>query len=76
MRLDHYVKTGDDNIHMANILYSLVAIGIAVAILSIILGRQLFNDFASLEVLKSHRRNRRNERRGGDMTDEDLGLTS
>ena len=76
MRLDHYVKTGDDNINMANILYSLAAIGVLVACLSLVLGRSLWNDFTSLEVLKNNRRTRRDERRGGEHSEEDLGLTS
>lgn len=76
MRMDHYVKTGDDNIHMANILYSFLAIGLSVSTLAAILGRSLWNDFTSLEVLKNNRRTRRDERRNGDQTDEDLGLTT
>lgn len=77
MRMDHYVKTGDDNIHMANILYSFCAIAVLVFSLMSILGRQLWNDFTSLEVLKQNRRQRREERRNMDPNGEETeGLTS
>jgi hypothetical protein len=77
MRMDHYIKTGDDNIHMANILYSFLAIAVLVFSLMSILGKQLWNDFTSLEVLKQNRRQKRDERRNMDHgSEEDVGLTT
>jgi transmembrane 9 superfamily protein 2/4 len=74
--MDHYIKTGDDNIHMANIIYSLIAIAVLVFTLMSILGRQLWNDFTSLEVLKQNRRAKREERRNRGESEEDMGLTT
>lgn len=77
MRMDHYVKTGNNDIHMASILWSILAIACAVIILGVVLERSISRDFASLEVLRGHRRTKRDERRNGDITsEEDLGLTS
>lgn len=56
MRMDHYIKTSNNNIHMANILYALVVIGVVVSALILLLGRNLRNDFASIELIKNARR--------------------
>lgn len=37
MRMDHYIKTTNNDIHMANILYALVVIAIIVAVLGFVL---------------------------------------
>lgn len=59
MRLDHYIKTGDNNIHMANILYALGVIVAVMFILGSVLGFSLRRDFANLKVLSNFRRNTR-----------------
>lgn len=76
--MDHYVKTGDNNIHMANILWSCAIILAVVLLLGLVLERSLARDFASLEILRGNRRAKRDERRnGGDLgSEEDVGLTS
>lgn len=44
MRMDHYMKTGNDNIELAHILYSLLGIGIGSCILFSMLGVSLRMD--------------------------------
>jgi hypothetical protein len=45
MRMDHYYKFGDNDIHLANIIYAFVAIGVIWFALMALLGRGLHNDF-------------------------------
>lgn len=45
MRMDHYVKFGDNNIHLAAILYALATIAVGVLLLIYVLQRALGNDF-------------------------------
>jgi hypothetical protein len=44
------MKTGDNNIHLAAILYSLVAIIILIFVLSALLGKSLLKDFNTIEL--------------------------
>jgi len=76
MRLDHYMKTSDNNIHLAAILYSLLAIGFVVIILTLLLGRSIKRDFANIELINSKRKSKRDERRRRDTSEDELGLTS
>lgn len=71
MRLDHYVKFGNDKIHMMSILLSIVVILCSGLIVYLITRRALFSDFKQLErgVLN------RNERRQA-LAQEDTGLRS
>jgi hypothetical protein len=55
-RLDHYIKTGDNNIHMANIIYTACAAITLVIVLMLVLERSLSRDFSKLEILKTSRR--------------------
>jgi hypothetical protein len=50
MRLDHYKKIGNNNIHMAAILYNLMVIGGLVLIISTILATSLKRDIANIEL--------------------------
>lgn len=75
MRLDHYQKTRNNNIHMANILYSFAVLGALVMALSCILKCKLEKDFRSLELATNVRRERRQERLSGTQ-EEHEGLTS
>ncbi len=45
MRMDHYVKFGDNNIHLAAILYALITIAIGVLLVLYVLQRALGQDF-------------------------------
>lgn len=62
MRLDHYVKIGDNNIHLASIIYSLALIIGLVGIISQFLARSVKKDFEVLEVIQIRRRELRQER--------------
>jgi len=76
MRMDHYVKFGDNNIHLANILYSLAAIGAGVLILSALLARSLTNDFKAIELLSNKRKEKRDQRRFKEGSEDEVGLAS
>lgn len=64
-RLDHYIKTGDNNIHLANIIYAACAAVTLVVTLLLVLERSLSRDFTKLEILKTSRRQMREHRRSG-----------
>jgi hypothetical protein len=59
MRLDHYVKFGNDNIHMMSILLSLLVILFSGIIIYLITKRALFSDFRKLELEVLNRNERR-----------------
>jgi hypothetical protein len=61
--MDHYAKFGDNNIHMANMLYALAAITALVMILGALLSRAITKDFASLELINNRRKEKRDQRR-------------
>lgn len=52
MRLDHYVKLGNDDIHLAAIVYSTAIILLLGFLISAILRRQIYRDFGVLDALK------------------------
>jgi hypothetical protein len=76
MRMDHYVKFGDNNIHLAAILYALFTIAVGVLLLIYVLQRALGNDFKQLELISQDKRARRNERRNKESSEDEIGLTS
>ena len=59
MRMDHYVKFGNNDIHMASILWSFGCIALFVLILGSLLGRSLNNDFANIELISRNRKAKR-----------------
>lgn len=76
MRMDHYVKFGDNNIHLAAILYALITIGIGVLLLVYVLQRALGQDFKQLELITRSKQDKRSERRNRDLSEDEIGLTS
>jgi hypothetical protein len=74
--MDHYVKFGDNNIHLAAILYALFTIAVGVLLLIYVLQRALGNDFKQLELISQDKRARRNERRNKESSEDEIGLTS
>ena len=56
MRLDHYIKTGDNNIHLANILWSIGLIVVITGAVLAVLERSITADFAQLKILVDKRR--------------------
>lgn len=76
MRMDHYMKFGDNNIHLANILYTLMTIAILFTIVSACLYRAIGNDFKAIELIASKRRAKRDERRNRDAGEDEIGLNS
>lgn len=63
MRLDHYKKIGNNNVHMAAILYNLMVIGVLVLIITMILGTSLKRDFASIALFNIRKKESREARR-------------
>jgi len=59
MRLDHYTKTSNNNIHLANIFYAMCVMLFVIAVLSFILKRGLDRDFKALELIGIKRKDQR-----------------
>jgi hypothetical protein len=49
--MDHYLKIGNNNIHMAALLYNLMVIFILVLVISTILATSLKRDLSNIELL-------------------------
>jgi hypothetical protein len=77
-RMDHYMKFGNNNIHLANIIYSTMTISILFLIIAACLYRAIGNDFKAIEMIASKRRAKRDERRtrGVEPSEDEVGLTS
>jgi hypothetical protein len=73
--MDHYAKFGDNNIHLANMLYALAAISALVMVLGALLSRSITKDFASLELLNNKRKEKRDQRRFSQNSEDEVGLT-
>lgn len=73
MRLDHYLKIGNNNIHMAAILYSLLVIAILVVFLGSVLTRSVKKDLALIELINMRKKenldSRRNANGNGGQSD-------
>lgn len=63
MRLDHYMKIGNNNIHLAAILYNLMVIGILIVVIVAVLATSLKRDLANVELLSIRKKEKRDERR-------------
>jgi len=74
--MDHYVKTGNNNIHLANILYAILLIGALVLSLTFLLNRTIRADFKNIDLINLKRKEKRDERRRRDNTEDEIGLTS
>jgi len=76
MRLDHYKKIGNNNIHLAAIMYNLFVILVLVLIISTILGTSLKRDLKSIELFNIQKKERKQARKTQSIGSEDeLGLT-
>jgi hypothetical protein len=64
MRLDHYMKTSNNDIHLAVILYSLATIAVLIMILVTLLGKTISRDFNQIELINKRRLDKRDERKG------------
>ena len=76
--MDHYVKIGNNNIHLAALLYNLMVIGILVLIVSAILATSLKRDLSKIELLNIQKKDRNEERRKNNISssEDELSLTS
>lgn len=59
MRLDHYMKIGTNDIHLAQLIYSVGTIFALVMSLSLLLGRSIKNDFKNLELVSLRKKERK-----------------
>jgi hypothetical protein len=77
MRLDHYLKIGNNDIQMAAILYSLLVIGILVAVIGSLLARSVKRDLANIELINVRRKANRDQRRNANTSasEDELSLT-
>ena len=77
MRLDHYLKIGNNDIQMAAILYSLLVIGILVAVIGSLLARSVKRDLANIELINVRRKANRDQRRNANSSasEDELSLT-
>lgn len=62
MRLDHYKKLGNNNIHLASIIYSIASAVAITAFLVFKLRRDLKLDFANIEILNLQKNKHRIQR--------------
>jgi len=56
MRMDHYIKIGDNDIHMAQIIYSLTTIVSLSILFTIVIGRNVRKDLKNIEVTSVFRK--------------------
>lgn len=77
MRLDHYLKIGNNDIQMAAILYSLLVIGLLVAVIGSLLARSVKRDLANIELINVRRKANRDQRRNANTSasEDELSLT-
>ena len=61
MRMDHYVKTGNNNIHLANILYAILLVGTLVITLTFLLNKTIRADFKNIDLINLKRKEKRDE---------------
>jgi hypothetical protein len=57
------MKIGDNDIHLAQLIYGIVTIAFLVILLTAVLHRNIKKDFASIELISRHREAKREERR-------------
>jgi len=71
------MKIGDNDIHLAQLIYSIVTIALLAVLLSAKLHRNIKRDFASIELIARFRDTRRKMRRRLESTanEDELGLT-
>ncbi len=74
--MDHYVKFGNNDIHMASILWSFGCIAVFVFILAALLSRSISKDFANIELIANNRKAKRDQRRSKDYSEDEFGLNS
>lgn len=71
------MKIGDNDIHLAQLIYSIITIALLAILLSAKLHRNIKRDFASIELMSRFRDARREMRRRLESTanEDELGLT-
>jgi hypothetical protein len=78
MRMDHYVKIGDNDIHAAQLVYSIATIMILILIASIVIHRSVLRDLKNIELTAITSKNAKDKKRGRSSVlagEDEMGLT-
>ena len=79
MRMDHYVKIGDNDIHAAQLVYSISTIIILVLLGSVVIHRSVLRDLKNIELTAIGKKNARDKKRGRSSSaasgEDEMGLT-
>lgn len=59
MRLDHYIKIGDNDIHMAQLVYSATTVACLILSLTLVLSKKIKKDFSNIELLKLNKKEKK-----------------
>ena len=75
MRLDHYKKIGNNNIHLAAIIYNIVVIGALALAISMVLTVSLKRELKSIELFNISKNQRKREKIASQFgSEEELSL--
>jgi hypothetical protein len=79
MRMDHYVKIGDNDIHAAQLVYSLTTIIILIILCTIVIHKSVLRDLKNIEltaITKKTAKDKKRARASNVQANEDeMGLT-
>ena len=72
------MKIGDNDIHLAQLIYGIVTIFVLVILLTAVLHKNIKKDFASIELISRSKEAKREERRrlGSTASEDEMGLTN
>jgi transmembrane 9 superfamily member 2/4 len=63
--MDHYIKIGDNDIHAAQLVYSISAIIVLFLLSTVVIHRSVIRDLKSIELTAIGRKNARDKKRSG-----------
>jgi hypothetical protein len=79
MRMDHYIKIGDNDIHAVQLVYSISAIIVLLLLSTVVIHRSVLRDLKSIELTALGRKHARDKKRAGGHSvasgEDEMGLT-